>query len=340
MKALVRPHGSEDRYSSALDVRETEIAIKDVKDFFERELGSRLNLTRVTSPLFVQADTGVNDNLNGTERPVAFDAQNVNSCTLEVVHSLAKWKRQALQRYGFAPGEGLYTDMNAIRRDETLDATHSIYVDQWDWEKVIRKEERHEDTLRDTVQQIYAVLKETERVVNEKYSCFQSKLPEDIVFISSQQLEDTYPELTSGQRERIVAEKHGAVFVEQIGGVLKSGMRHDGRSPDYDDWRLNGDIIVWNPVLQDAFELSSMGIRVDEESLLQQLEEADCLERMKLDFHQKLLNRELPYTLGGGIGQSRLCMFFLEKAHIGEVQASVWPHDVVEACREANIDLL
>ena len=333
---LIIPEG----YSSKLDLRETEVAIKRIKDFFERKLSEKLNLTRVSAPLFVKSNTGVNDNLNGVERPVSFDVKAIGGAEVEIVQSLAKWKRMALYKYGFNVGEGLYTDMNAIRRDEDLDNLHSIYVDQWDWEKVIDKKDRTMETLKSTVEAIYDVFKETEKYISEIYPFIEKILPERITFITTQELEDMYPELTPKEREDAICKEKGAVFVMQIGGELKSGTKHDGRSPDYDDWTLNGDIIFWYPVLQRAFELSSMGIRVDEEALLRQLKLADCEERKNLEFHRLLLEGKLPYTMGGGIGQSRICMFFLRKAHIGEVQAGIWPEEMIEECSKNNIFLL
>jgi aspartate--ammonia ligase len=327
-------------YKSYFNLKGTEIAIKQVKDFFERELSGALNLTRVSAPRFVKASTGVNDNLNGVERPVGFDAIDVKEDNLEIVQSLAKWKRIALYRYGFNPGEGLYTDMDAIRRDEMLDAIHSIYVDQWDWEKVIKKEDRNEQTLKETVKKIFKVFKSTEAYVSGLYPQIKNILPEEIFFITAQELEDMYPGLTSKEREDMITKEKGAVFVMQIGGRLRSGEKHDGRSPDYDDWKLNGDILFWYPVLNCALELSSMGIRVDEEALMYQLEAAGCTDRKKLDYHRMLLDRVLPYTIGGGIGQSRICMFFLRKAHIGEVQSSIWPDRIVRQCREKDVILL
>lgn len=327
-------------YKTSLDIRETEVAIKKLKDFFEEKLAEKLNLTRVSAPLFVRKNTGLNDNLNGVERPVSFDIKAEENTELEIVHSLAKWKRMALYRYGFALGEGLYTDMNAIRRDEDLDNLHSIYVDQWDWEKVIEKKDRNEATLRETVKAIYEVFKETEEYIYSLYPFIGKTLPDEIYFITSQQLEDMYPELTPKEREDAICREKGAVFIMQIGGVLKSGKKHDGRAPDYDDWTLNGDILFWYPVLERAFELSSMGIRVDEEALIKQLKIAGCEERKHLEFHRMLLEGKLPYTMGGGIGQSRICMFFLRKAHIGEVQSGVWSEDVIKRCEEANIELL
>ncbi|MDU1320042.1 MAG: aspartate--ammonia ligase [Clostridium botulinum] len=333
---LMIPEG----YESTLGIRETEVAIKKVKDFFERTLAEKLNLTRVSAPLFVRKNTGMNDNLNGVERPVAFDMKDLKEEMIEIVHSLAKWKRMALHRYDFKVGEGLYTDMNAIRRDEDLDNLHSIYVDQWDWEKVIKKEDRNKETLKSIVNKIYSVFKETEREICSQYEGFNEILPEEICFITSQELEDTYPDLDPKEREDAITKEKGAVFLMEIGGVLASGEKHDGRAPDYDDWTLNGDILFWNPVLERAFELSSMGIRVDEESLEKQLKIAGCEDRKNLEFHRLLLEGKLPYTVGGGIGQSRICMYFLRKAHIGEVQASIWPDLMIEDCEKAKINLL
>ncbi|CRZ34695.1 aspartate-ammonia ligase [Herbinix hemicellulosilytica] len=327
-------------YKPHLDIKETEIAIKEIKDYFERELAKELNLTRVSAPLFVRANSGLNDNLNGVERPVAFDIKEQNEAMVEIVQSLAKWKRLALKRYGFEPGEGLYTDMNAIRRDEETDNIHSIFVDQWDWEKIINKNDRNEETLKQTVRLVYNALKNTEKYIAGKYDYTKEILPDEIYFIKSQELEDRYPNLTPKEREYKIAKEKGAVFIMQIGGNLASGKPHDGRSPDYDDWKLNGDIIVYYPVLDIALELSSMGIRVDEETLMEQLKERNCLERAELPFHKALLNGELPYTIGGGIGQSRICMFYLRKAHIGEVQSSVWPDEVTEEAQKRGIPLL
>jgi aspartate--ammonia ligase len=323
-----------------LGIRETEVAIKAIKDFFEGRLAKKLNLTRVSAPLFVARATGLNDNLNGTERPVSFDALSLKGTEVEIVQSLAKWKRIALQRYGFATGEGLYTDMNAIRRDEELDNIHSIYVDQWDWEKILRKDDRTLETLKTIVKDIYSVFLDTEAHVFKLYPQFKPILPKEISFITTQELEDMYPDKTPKERENLIAKDKGAVFIMQIGSVLESGIRHDGRAPDYDDWKLNGDIIFWYPVIQSAFELSSMGIRVDEEALLQQLEISGCTERKKFPFHSSLLKGELPYTVGGGIGQSRICMYFLRKAHIGEVQSSIWPESMQVECEAKNIKLL
>lgn len=317
----------------------TEIQIKAIKDFFEKALSEKLNLTRVSAPLFVEANTGINDNLNGTERPVAFDML-ADKKEAEVVHSLAKWKRLSLKRYGFKPYSGLYTDMNAIRRDEELDNLHSIYVDQWDWEKIIFKSDRNKDYLKKTVQSIYDVFKQTEKYVNENLQLMSFNLPEDIYFITTQELEDLYPGLSPKERENEICKDKGAVFLMEIGDLLNSGIKHDGRSPDYDDWTLNGDILVWYPVLNIAYELSSMGIRVDELSLEKQLLKSNCEDRTKLQFHKGILQKELPYTIGGGIGQSRICMFFLNKHHIGEVQCSIWDEKNKDFCRKNEIDLL
>lgn len=334
--SLIIPEG----YKSSLNIRETEVAIKKVKDFFEGELSKVLNLTRVSAPLFVCPETGMNDNLNGVERPVAFDIKDIEGQEVEIVHSLAKWKRMALGRYGFEVGEGLYADMDAIRRDEELDNIHSIYVDQWDWEKVIKKEDRNEATLKDIVKSIYEVFKSTGDYVEKLYPDIKSILPEEITLITSQELEDLYPDLCSKERENAIAKEHGAVFIMKIGGELESGEKHDGRAPDYDDWELNGDILFWYPTLDMALELSSMGIRVDEDTLEKQLKLADCEDRKGLEFHRLVLDKKLPYTVGGGIGQSRICMFFLQKAHIGEVQASIWSKEMIEVCEEHNIMLL
>jgi aspartate--ammonia ligase len=327
-------------YSPRLDLRETEVAIKRVKDYFEKSLAKKLNLTRVSAPIFVKKETGLNDNLNGVERPVAFDAKDISSSIMEIVHSLAKWKRLALYRYGFKSGEGLYTDMNAIRRDEVLDNLHSMYVDQWDWERIMTREERNEDYLKKIVKDIYQVFKDTEEYIAIIYPGYNKILPEDIYFITTQDLEDRYPNLTPKEREDAIAREKKAVFLMKIGDNLASGERHDGRAPDYDDWSLNGDIIFYYPLLDMAFELSSMGIRVDEKALLSQLKKAGCEDRKELPFHRLLLTGKLPYTIGGGIGQSRICMFFLRKAHIGEVQASVWPEDMVSRCEKDNIMIL
>jgi len=333
---LIIPKG----YSPRLDIKETEIAIKLIKDYFERELAKQLNLTRVSAPLFVRPETGLNDNLNGVERPVSFGIKEQNDKEVEIVQSLAKWKRYALKRYGFNVGEGLYTDMSAIRRDEETDNIHSIYVDQWDWEKIIDKSERNEATLKEVVSKVYEALKNTESYMASKYEYIGTILPEKITFISSQELEDRYPELSPKEREYEAAKEYGAIFIMQIGGALRSGQRHDGRAPDYDDWSLNGDIIVYYPVLDIALELSSMGIRVDEDSLLTQLKISNCMDRLQLPFQKAVYEKELPYTIGGGIGQSRICMFYLRKAHIGEVQSSIWPPEVMEEAEKNGILLL
>ena len=327
-------------YRPALDIKATEIAVKRVKDFFEKQLLTELNLRRVSAPLFVTPASGLNDNLNGVERPVTFGVKCLNDAPMEVVHSLAKWKRMALKRYGFSVGEGLYTDMNAIRRDEDPDNLHSIYVDQWDWEKIITKEDRTRDMLHRTVKEVYEALRVTEKYIANRYDYVKCILPEEITFITSQELLDRYPTLDPRGRETQAAREYGAIFIEKIGGALSNGEPHDGRAPDYDDWELNGDIVVYYPVLDIALEISSMGIRVSEESLARQLKEAGCEERRELDFQKALLAGELPYTIGGGIGQSRICMFFLRKAHIGEVQASIWPDETWKMCGEAGVPLL
>lgn len=336
MKGLMIPEG----YESPIDIRETEIAIKYVKDYFERELANQLNLTRVSAPLFVRPESGLNDTLNGVERPVSFGIKEQADREVEIVHSLAKWKRQALKRYGFHQGEGLYTDMNAIRRDEDTDNIHSIFVDQWDWEKIINKEDRNFNTLKETVCRVYDALRYAEKFMSEKYGYIQPILPDEIYFLTTQELEDLYPDLEPKDREHEITKLKGAVFLMQIGGKLRSGRPHDGRAPDYDDWTLNGDILVYYPLLDIAMELSSMGIRVDEEALLKQLEIRNCMNRAQMPFQKALLAGELPYTIGGGIGQSRMCMFFLQKAHVGEVQASTWPEGVIEACEAHKIHLL
>ncbi len=336
MSKLYVPKG----YYPLLDPTETQRAIKRIKDHFQKELAYALNLGRVSAPLFVFPESGLNDELNGVERRVNFTIKDLDEREVEVVQSLAKWKRNALGRYKARPGRGLYTDMNAIRRDEELDNLHSIYVDQWDWEKVITKDQRNEEFLEHTVRNIYRCLLDLEEYVWDHYPDLSIEMPKKIKFIDSQELEDLYPDKTSKEREKIAAEEYGAIFIKKIGGKLKSGEPHDGRAPDYDDWELNGDIILWNPVLEDAFEISSMGIRVDSESMLRQLEIAGKEERKELKFHQDVINDRLPLTIGGGIGQSRLCMYFLKKAHIGEVQVSVWPEDMIEECAKNNIFLL
>ncbi|MBR2121828.1 MAG: aspartate--ammonia ligase [Lachnospiraceae bacterium] len=336
MKTLQIPSG----YSSALDLHETQIAIKTVKDNFQHLLVERLNLLRVSAPLFVDPDTGLNDNLNGIERPVAFDILEQNGRVGEVVQSLAKWKRYALKEYGFKPGEGLYTDMNAIRRDEVTDNIHSIYVDQWDWEKIILKEERNIETLKSVVSDVYRVLRKTEKYMSIQYDYIEEILPHDIFFITTHELESLYPDCTPKEREYRITKEKGAVCLMQIGEPLTNGLPHDGRAPDYDDWHLNADILVYYPVLDIALELSSMGIRVDAASLASQLKAAGCTDRAELPFQKAILNDELPFTIGGGIGQSRICMFFLRKAHIGEVQCSLWPEETVREAESAGIHLL
>lgn len=327
-------------YDSPLTIRETEVAIKEIKDYFERSLARRLHLTRVSAPLFVRPESGLNDNLNGVERPVSFGIKEQEDSLAEIVHSLAKWKRYALKHYDFHSGEGLYTDMSAIRRDEDTDNIHSLYVDQWDWEKIISREERNTETLEYTVRKVYAALRETEDYISKRYNYIEFLLPEEIFFITSQELEDMFPDKTPKEREHCIAKAKGAVFISQIGKILSSGQKHDGRAPDYDDWELNGDIIVYYPVLDIALELSSMGIRVDEEALQSQLEEAHCIERAQMPFQKALLEGRLPYTVGGGIGQSRICMYYLRKAHIGEVQSSLWPEDVLSCALDNGIQLL
>lgn len=326
-------------YQSALDLHATQVGIKTVKDFFQTLLAERLNLLRVSAPLFVDPASGLNDNLNGVERPVSFDIKSVGK-DAEIVHSLAKWKRYALKKYGFENGEGLYTDMSAIRRDEDVDNIHSIYVDQWDWEKIITKEERNIETLKEVVRNVYKVLRKTEKYMSIEYDYIEEILPHDIFFVTTQELEDMFPDYTPKQREYYIAKAKGAVCIMQIGDKLASGLPHDGRAPDYDDWALNADIVVYYPVLDIALELSSMGIRVDKEALLSQLEKADCMDRAELPFQKAIINEELPYTIGGGIGQSRICMFFLRKAHIGEVQCSLWPDDIMKEAEEIGLQLL
>ena len=337
-----------ENYQSILDVKETEKAIKLIKDFFQINLAEALNLERVTAPLFVKAGTGINDDLNGVERPISFYIKNINNTKAEVVQSLAKWKRLTLANLKMNPGEGIYTDMNAIRPDEILDDLHSLYVDQWDWEKVISKEERNLEFLINIVRKIYLVLKRTEYIINKQYPEIKPILPEEIYFVHSEELDKRYPHFTPIEREYAICKEYGAVFIIGIGAPLENGQPHDGRAPDYDDWTtptekglgLNGDIIVWYPVLEKAFEISSMGIRVDQQVLEKQLEMTGTTERKELFFHKKLLKGELPLSIGGGIGQSRLCMLFLRKAHIGEIQSSIWPDAMTEDCRKNNIFLL
>ena len=326
-------------YKSNLTLRETQRAIKLLKDTFQVKLGRALNLDRVTAPVIVTKASGINDDLNGIERKVEFDMKNIEGIC-EVVQSLAKWKRMALYRYGYGAGEGIFTDMNAIRRDDDCDNLHSIYVDQWDWEKVICREDRNIDFLKDTVTKIIKALVETQDVLNEAFPQLTKRLNEDVFFITTQELEDMYPDLTGKQRENEITKKHGTVFIMQIGEKLKSGNKHDGRAPDYDDWSLNGDILVWNDILDCAIEISSMGIRVDEKSLDEQLKKAGAEERRNFPYHKGILDGTLPLTIGGGIGQSRICLQLLEKAHIGEVQTSLWPEDMRQKCKDCNIELL
>ena len=327
-------------YHADLNLHDTQIAIKTVKDFFQQTLSQKLNLLRVSAPTFVAPESGLNDNLNGVERPVSFDIKAIEGSNAEIVHSLAKWKRYALKKYGFSHGEGLYTDMVAIRRDEDLDNIHSVYVDQWDWEKIISKEERSMETLKETVRTIYSVLRKTEKYMAVQYDYIEEILPKDIFFITTQELLDMYPDCTPREREYRITREKGAVFLMKVGKTLTNGERHDGRAPDYDDWDLNGDLLVWNSVLGHALELSSMGIRVSPESLDRQLAIAGCDDRRSLPFHKMLLEGKLPLTIGGGIGQSRVSMFLLGKAHIGEVQASVWDEETMSACQDAGVVLL
>ena len=326
-------------YHTPLSVYEMQRAIEFIKSNFQVNLSNALKLRRVSAPLFVDENSGLNDNLNGVERPVSFDIPDVGT-NAQVVHSLAKWKRLALKRYDFKVGKGLFTDMNAIRRDETTDNIHSIFVDQWDWEKIITPKQRTMETLQATVRAIYLTLRKTEGFVCAHYPHIKPELPDDITFVSSQELEDLYPDLPPKEREYRAVREYGAVFLTGIGGALRSGQVHDGRAPDYDDWSLNGDILLYDPLLDIALEVSSMGIRVDPDALRRQLAIRGCEERAELPFQKALLNGELPQTMGGGIGQSRMCVYLLRKAHVGEVQASLWPQDVQEACRKANIQLL
>lgn len=328
-------------YDPKMDVIQTEKAIRFIRENFQDDLHRALNLTRISAPMFVEAGSGLNDNLNGVETPVSFTMKDMPGKTaVEVVHSLAKWKRVALKRYGFGMHEGLFANMNAIRKDEDLDNLHSIYVDQWDWERIISKDERNTETLKKTVVSVYSAIKEIEQDVIDKYPSAAYHLPKEIHFVTTQQLEDAYPELTPKQRENAICKKYGAVFLMQIGGKLKSGKRHEGRAPDYDDWKLNGDILFWYEPLQRALEISSMGIRVDAKAMVAQLKETGEEKREALPFHQMILHDELPYTVGGGIGQSRLCMLLLGKAHVGEVQASIWPQEYIEKCKKNKINLL
>ena len=329
-----------ENYDPVLNLRQTQEAIKYIRDTFQKEIGRALQLSRISAPLFVPKSSGLNDNLNGVETPVSFIIPQMPNEEIEVVHSLAKWKRMALKKYGFKMHEGLYTNMNAIRKDEEVDNLHSYYVDQWDWEKIISKEERNEETLKRHVLKIFKVIKHMEHEVWYKYPHAVNRLPDKIHFFTSQELEDRYPDLTPTERETAMCKEYGCIFVMGVGKKLKSGIKHDGRAPDYDDWDLNGDILFWFEPLKCALEISSMGIRVDEDSLVKQLETENCLDRLQLPYHQQIMNKELPYTIGGGIGQSRLCMLLLKKAHVGEVQASIWPQEIIDECSKHNINLL
>lgn len=324
-------------YKSALNLHDTQIGIKTVKDFFQNLLADNLNLLRVSAPLFVTPESGLNDNLNGVERPVSFGIKEQDEYEVEIVQSLAKWKRFALKRYGFKKGEGLYTDMNAIRRDEETDNIHSIFVDQWDWEKIISKEDRNIETLKDVAKKVYSALRKTEKYMSIRYDYIQEILPKEIFFVTTDELAEMFPDNTPEEREYYIAKAKGAVCVMKIGDVMENGEVHGHRAPDYDDWSLNADIVVYYPVLDIALELSSMGVRVDKDALEKQLEKAGCTDRKELAFQKAILNDELPYTIGGGIGQSRICMFFLRKAHIGEVQASIWPKDIIEQAEEKGV---
>ncbi|MEG0177490.1 aspartate--ammonia ligase [Anaerorhabdus sp.] len=329
-----------ENYDPILSVRETQEAIKYIRDTFQKELGKVLGLSRISAPLFVEKSSGLNDNLSGTERPVSFDMKELPNDDIEVVQSLAKWKRLALKKYGFKLHEGLYTNMNAIRRDEEVDNTHSCYVDQWDWEKIIAKEERTIDVLKQTVQDIFKVIKHMEHEVWYKYPNAVNHLPNKIHFITTQELEDKYPTLSPKERENEISKELGCVFIMKIGEPLNSGKPHDGRAPDYDDWQLNGDIFFWHETLQCGLELSSMGIRVDETAIIEQCQKAHCEDRLTLPYHRMIVNKELPYTIGGGIGQSRLCMLLLNRAHVGEVQASIWPKEMIDECERNKIYIL
>lgn len=326
-------------YSSALSLRETQEAIEITRDLFQVNLGKALNLTRITCPLFVTADSGINDDLNGVERKVEFDMKNVDG-TAQVVQSLAKWKRMALYRYHYEPGTGIFTNMSAIRRDDDCDSLHSIYVDQWDWCKVITKEERNEEYLKATVCAIVNALADTKEAINQRFPALTKTIERKVHFVTTQELEDQYPDLTPKERENAVVKEYKTCFIMQIGGKLKSGQKHDGRAPDYDDWSLNGDIFLWNEIMDCAEEVSSMGIRVDADSLKAQLKEAGCEERLKFPFHAGIANGTLPLTIGGGIGQSRVCLFILEKCHVGEVSVAVWPEEMYELCAKHGITLL
>ncbi|MCR5294705.1 MAG: aspartate--ammonia ligase [Lachnospiraceae bacterium] len=329
-----------ENYDPHMTVRETQDAIKYIRDLFQKEFGREMNLERISAPLFVDQASGLNDNLNGIERPVQFDMKALPGRTFEVVQSLAKWKRFALGQYGFMPGEGLYTNMNAIRRDEDLDNLHSCYVDQWDWEMVVRREDRTPMVLHEVVRKIFKIIKHMEHEVWYKWPGAVYRLPDEIFFISTEELEARWPDRSRKERENLICREKGAVFIEKIGWPLADGKPHDGRAPDYDDWNLNGDILFWFEPLSCALEISSMGIRVSEESMIKQLSASNCMNRAALPYHHKLLNGELPYSIGGGIGQSRLCMLLLGRVHIGEVQASVWPEEMKSACAAKNVFLL
>ena len=335
MSKVFLPEG----YKTPLSVYEMQRAIEFIKSNFQVNLSNALNLRRVSAPLFVDENSGLNDNLNGYERPVGFDIPDVGT-NAQVVHSLAKWKRLALKRYGFHPGKGLFTDMDAIRRDEEVDNLHSVYVDQWDWEKIITQEDRTVDYLKRTVRDIVGAICETSEALDVAFPSLKTKLCREVTFVTSQELEDRWPDLTPKEREHAICKEHKTVFLMQIGRKLKSGKPHDGRAPDYDDWDLNGDILFWNPVLEQSFEISSMGIRVSPESLDRQLTEAGCDNRRNLPFHKMLLNNELPLTMGGGIGQSRLCMLMIGTCHIGEVQCSLWDAETRKVCEDAGVLLL
>ena len=327
-------------YKSALSVRDTQKAIAAVRQYFQKKLCEKLNLERVSAPMLVVANTGVNDDLNGVERPVSFDIKDVSDFKVEVVHSLAKWKRMALADYGYNVGEGFFTDMNAIRRDEDLDNFHSIYVDQWDWEKVISREQRTKEFLFDTVKDIVKSVCQTSKYIKKRYPALKTNLCQEVFFIDSQELENMYPGLTPTERENEITKQKKTVFIWKIGDKLKSGEPHGGRAPDYDDWSLNGDILFWHEPTNKALEVSSMGIRVDKDSLVSQLFKKGLEERLGYRYHQGIVNETLPLTIGGGIGQSRLCMLLLDKVHIGEVQSSIWPEEMRKLCKEKNIHLL
>ena len=336
MSYLIKPQN----YKPLLDLKQTELGIKQIKEFFQMNLSSELRLRRVTAPLFVLKGMGINDDLNGVERPVSFPIKDLEDAQAEVVHSLAKWKRLTLADYHIEPGYGIYTDMNAIRSDEELGNLHSLYVDQWDWEKIITRDERNLETLKETVRTVYKVLRKTEKYMSIHYDYIEEILPHDIFFVTTSELEEMFPDYSPKEREYYIAKAKGAVCIMQIGETLENGKPHDGRAPDYDDWSLNADIVVYYPVLDIALELSSMGIRVDKKALLDQLQKAGCPERAELPYHKAVINGELPLTIGGGIGQSRICMFFLRKAHIGEVQCSLWSDEVMETAKENGLQLL